>query len=69
MFFVKIVIGEWEVYPCSDHRTSVIYRYTLCSKNLWVHPFTLLFGLVQWKGMMAKALRGIKALAESDLPI
>lgn len=66
MFFAKKAIGEWEVKPGKENKIAVRYSYTFYSKNIFYHLFTVLFGLIQWKGMMKKAIKGIKKQAERN---
>jgi hypothetical protein len=66
MFFAEKAIGEWKVIPVSGNKMRVKYSYTFYSKNIFYHLFTVLFVLVQWKGMMKKALRGMSKMAESN---
>lgn len=65
MFFAAKAIGEWKVKEARENIISVKYSYTFYSKNRFYHLFTILFALMQWKGMMKKALKGIKKQAES----
>lgn len=66
MFFAIRAIGEWEVKPCENNKICVRYCYTFYSKNVFYHFFTILFGFVQWRGMMKKAIKGIKRQAEGN---
>ena len=66
MFFAEKAIGEWKVIPFSGNKMMVKYSYTFYSKNMVYHFFTVMFVHIQWKGMMKKALQGIKKMAESD---
>jgi hypothetical protein len=68
MFFAEKAIGEWEVKSIAENKTSVRYSYTYYSKNKLYHLFTIIFSIVQWKGMMKKAIKGIKKQAESSEP-
>lgn len=68
MFFTWKAIGEWKVLERGPNRIEVNYSYTFYSKNIFLHLCTMLFCSVQWKGMMRKAIKGIKLQAESKLP-
>lgn len=68
MFFADKAIGEWEVKPILKNNVSIRYSYTFYSKNIVFHFFTLMFALIQWKGLMKKAIIGIKQQAESNEP-
>jgi hypothetical protein len=67
MFFAEKAIGEWEIIAQEENSAKVRYSYTFYSKNYFYHLFTILFVFIQWKGMMKKALRGIKEEAESGV--
>lgn len=69
MFFAEKAIGEWEVKELGENKIQVKYCYTFYSKNKFYHLFTMMFALVQWKGMMRKALMSMKRLAESNAPL
>lgn len=69
MFFAAKAMGEWEIVAAKENSIAVRYSYTFYSKNIFYHLFTILFVTMQWKGMMKKALRAIKAQAESDAPL
>lgn len=64
MFFADKAIGKWYVKPITRNNISVRYSYTFYSKNIFFHLFTVLFAYIQWKGMMKKAIKGIKLEAE-----
>lgn len=68
MFFAEKAIGEWEVTPLTNNKVAVRYGYSFYSKNRFYHLFTLAFVSIQWKGMMKKAIKGIKLQAESNEP-
>jgi hypothetical protein len=68
MFFARKAIGEWTVLEKGSNRIEVCYAYTFYSKNIIFHLGTMLFCQLQWKGMMKKAIAGIKQQAESKLP-
>ena len=65
MFFAGRAVGEWKVTARETNVTDVYYAYTFYSKNIMYHPFTMLFCRLQWKGMMKKALHGIRQQCES----
>lgn len=66
LFFAYQAIGEWTVAEKQPDQIEVAYSYTFYAKNPLFHLFTRLFCLVQWKGMMQQALRGIQKQAESE---
>jgi len=68
MFFAEKAIGEWEVTPLLNNKIAVRYCYSYDSKNWFFHLFTIAFVNLQWKGMMKKAIIGIKKQAESNEP-
>lgn len=66
LFFPKIGIGEWKVTPINENTHSIKYTYTFYSKNAFLQPINWLFMKIQYKGMMKKAIKGIKLQAESN---
>lgn len=66
MFFAHKAEGKWEVTETRNNKIAVLYSYTFYSKNIFFHPFTVVFGFLQWRGMMKKALKGIRKQAESN---
>ena len=59
-------IGSRSVQKLSHRKISILYSYSYFSKNLLCHPINWLFVKIQLKGMMNKALKGIKTQAESN---
>ena len=66
LFFTTKAVGEWHVSQNEDESIAVTYIYTYTSKNNILHPITWLYMKFQNKGMMKKAMMGIKAQAESN---
>ena len=66
LFFAYRAIGSWSVQKLSHRKISILYSYSYFSKNLLCHPINWLFVKIQLKGMMNKALIGIKTQAESN---
>ena len=66
LFFAEKAIAEWRVVRVSENKYEVEYSYDFYSKNIFLQPINWLFMQLQYKGMMKKALKGIKAFAESD---
>ena len=65
MFFVDHAIGEWTVAIHSENTVSVEYQYTYYAKH-WLHaPVLWLFVKIQIRGIMMRAIKGIKKQAES----
>lgn len=67
LFFAEKAIGEWRVNELAKNKIAVTYSYSYYSKNIFYHLFTLAFIYIQWKGMMKKAIKGIKQQAEKDV--
>jgi hypothetical protein len=67
IWFAEKAIGEWHVYLEKENLVTVKYSYTFYSKSWILHLLTIPFVVIQWKGMMKKALRGIKEQAESNV--
>ena len=65
LFFIERAIGEWEVNTLGDNKIEVVYTYTYYSKKKIFKPLTWLLVNVQIKGIMIRALAGIKKQAES----
>lgn len=68
LFFMNRAVGEWTVNPLSESRMAVTYSYTFHSRNWFEFLITRAFAMIQWRGIMKKALAGIKKQAESDEP-
>lgn len=68
LFFVKKGIGEWKVEQLADNEIKVNYTYSYYPKHVIYYPLAFLFVKIQIKGMMKKAIRGIKLQAESGNP-
>lgn len=68
LFFMNRGVGEWTVKPLSENRMSVTYSYTFHSRNWFEYLITKVFAIVQWRGMMKKAMKGIRLQAESNEP-
>jgi hypothetical protein len=66
LFFAEKAIGEWHVCEKQDHTVDVRYLYTFYAAHVWTQIFNWLFAQIQWKGMMNKAMKGIRMQAESD---
>ena len=66
LFFANRAIGEWEVQEIENHQVRVRYAYTFYPKNWLYYLITWVFCQTQWKGMMKRAMKGIKKQAESD---
>ena len=66
LFFAYKAIGSWEVQKLATGKISILYSYSYFSKNFLCHPINWLFVKIQLKGMMDKALIGIKTQAESN---
>ena len=65
LFFAKRGIGEWEVEELAPHKINVRYSYTYFAKSIIAYPINWLFVKIQLRGMMKKAIKGIKLQAES----
>ena len=65
LFFAHTGIGEWSVQELATNQISVRYRYTYEAQNWLLYPINFLFVHIQMRGMMKKAMKGIKAQAES----
>ena len=65
-FFIKKAIGEWELKNIHHNKIEVIYRYTYYSKKKIFNPLTWFLVNVQIKGIMVRALKGIKQQAQSN---
>lgn len=66
LFFANKGIGEWTVVEIDKGRIEVTYKYTYYSKNSLLQPVNWLFVHIQLKGMMKRAMAGIKKQAESE---
>ena len=66
LFFIERAIGEWEVKKLSNDKIEVVYTYTYYSKKKIFNPLTWLLVNIQIKGIMIRALSGIKKQAESS---
>jgi len=66
VFFTHKAIGEWHVEKSNQDQIKIIYTYTYYSKNIFLHPLTWLFVNIQIKGIMKRAIKGIKKQAESN---
>ena len=65
LFFIEKAIGEWEVKKLDNNKIEVVYTYTYYSKKKLFNPLTWLLVNIQIKGIMIRALAGIKKQAES----
>ena len=68
LFFISKAIGEWSVKTIKETKIEVTYTYTYYSNNRLYSPLTWLFVNIQIKGIMKRAIKGIKAQALSDHP-
>lgn len=68
LFFLNRAVGEWKVKALDDKQSQVWYTYTFYPENPITRILTWLFLQIQWRGMMQKALKGIREQAESDEP-
>lgn len=68
LFFIDRAVGAWKVQEIQDGKIQVSYSYTFYPTTRLHYWLTVAFGVIQWKGMMKKALRGIQAQAESGEP-
>ena len=67
--FIFCLSSDWFMGAFKSSLTgkiSILYSYSYFSKNLFCHPINWLFVKIQLKGMMDKALIGIKTQAESN---
>ena len=65
LFFIEKAIGEWELRKLEENKVEVIYTYTYYSKKKIFNPLTWLLVKIQIKGIMVRALSGIKQQAQS----
>jgi hypothetical protein len=68
LFFISKAVGEWSVRKLNDGKIEVTYTYTYYSKNYLYNPLTWLLVKIQIKGIMKKAILGIKEQAQSNEP-
>jgi len=68
LFFASKAIGEWHVKRLNENKIEVTYTYTYHSKNWLFNPLTWVFVKIQIKGIMKRALLGIKEQAQSNEP-
>ena len=68
LFFIQKAIGEWNVKELNGNKIQVTYTYTYYSKNWICKPLTWLLVKTQIKGIMKRALVGIKEQALSNEP-
>jgi len=66
LFFASKAIADWQVKELSVGRYEVSYSYEFYANNFFLQAINWCFMHLQYKGMMKKALKGIKAFAESD---
>lgn len=66
LFFAEKELAMWKVNKLSENTFEVEYSYQFYSKNILLQPINWIFMQFQYRGMMKKALKGIKAFAESD---
>jgi hypothetical protein len=65
LFFLESATGEWKVSITENHSIQTWYSYTFYNNGFFKFVITWIFCKLQWKGMMKKALKGIKQQAES----
>ena len=65
LFFIEKAIGEWELRKLEENKVEVVYTYTYYSKKKIFNPLTWLLVKIQIKGIMVRALSGIKQQAQS----
>ncbi|MBT7652439.1 MAG: hypothetical protein HN563_03910 [Flavobacteriales bacterium] len=68
LFFISKAIGEWSIRALNNNKIEVTYTYTYYSKKSIYNALTLLLVKIQIKGIMKKALLGIKEQAQSNEP-
>lgn len=64
--FLHKAVGEWTVTALEEHSMKVTYSYTFYPKNIFTRIITWGFIQIQWRGMMKRALKGIKVQAQSN---
>lgn len=65
LFFLDKAIGEWLVNEDKVNQIQVRYTYTFISSGRFKFLLTWMFCKIQIRGMMRKAIIGIKEQAES----
>ena len=68
LFFISKAIGEWYVEAINENKIEVTYIYTYYSKNRLYCPLTWLLVNIQIRGIMKRAIKGIKEQALSNDP-
>ena len=66
LFFISKAVGEWGVKALNENKVEVTYTYTYYSNNWLYNPLAWLLVNIQIKGIMQRALVGIKQQAQSD---
>ena len=60
--------GEWQTNKIDDHRTEIVYTYTLFAKGVLYYPFCWMFAHLFWKIYMKKVLKNVWHLVKSAEP-
>ena len=68
LFFISKAIGEWYVDAINENKIEVTYIYSYYSQNRLYRPLTWLLVNIQIRGIMKKAIKGIKEQALSNEP-
>ena len=68
LFFISNAIGEWYVEAINENKIEVTYIYTFYSQNRLYSPLTWLLVNIQIRGIMKRAIKGIKEQALSNEP-
>jgi len=68
LFFISKAIGEWYVEAINENKIEVTYIYTYYSKNRLYSPLTWLLVNIQIRGIMKRAIKGIREQALSNEP-
>ena len=68
LFFIQKAIGEWNVEELNENKIQITYTYTYYSKKWIYKPLTWILVKIQVKGIMKRAIVGIKEQAQSNKP-
>ena len=66
LFFIQKAIGEWNVEELNENKIQITYTYTYYSKKWIYKPLTWILVKIQVKGIMKRAIVGIKEQAQSN---
>ncbi len=69
LFFISHAVGRWTVSETGDGRVEILYSYRYFASHWLYVPLLRCFASLQLRGMLRRALAGIKEYAEGDKPM